>query len=109
MPLMFVPKGVSQTQFEVRAGSFAIGSVGTVMLLNAAGKAQQYRWHLTVSAAPPGFQRDGDAYSLEDANAAIEGAWQTWIASAGLLDGPDQTSNLPAKEHDKDSPNADLS
>lgn len=46
----------------------------------------QYRWHLTISAAPPDFKRDGHAYSLEDAKVAIEAAWQAWLAAAGLAE-----------------------
>jgi hypothetical protein len=84
---MFIAKSLTQTHLEVRAGAFAIGSISRVRLSSAAGDAkQEYSWHLTVSAAPPGFQRDGRARSLEDAKAAIEGAWQTWVMSAGLAD-----------------------
>ena len=80
--------------FEVRSGAFAIGTVGAVALSRTGGPQREYRLHLTVSAAPPGFQRDGRAYSLEDAKAGIEGAWQTWISAAGLTE-------LPAREaHD---------
>jgi hypothetical protein len=88
VPLTFIPKGTTQSYFEVRAGAFAIGTVGAVALSGAGGPQRQYRWQLTVSAAPPGFQRDGRAYSLEDAKAGIEGAWQTWISAAGLTELP---------------------
>lgn len=84
MPLIFVDKNTSLV--EVRAATFPIGTVSLVMRSAGSLKSVQYRWHLTVSASPPGFQRDGHAYSVEDAKTAIEHAWQTWITAAGLIE-----------------------
>jgi hypothetical protein len=100
VPLIFIPRGVSQTNFEIRAGSFTIGTVAKAKLSSVAGN-REFHWHLMVSAAPPGFQRDGHAYSLEDAKAGIEAAWQTWIAAAGLTD-PSSPPDGPGADHQAD-------
>ena len=65
---------------------------------STAEQSAQYRWHLTISAAPAGFQRDGHAYSLEDAKAGIEAAWQTWIEAAGLTELHNDNSNADATD-----------
>ena len=84
MPLIFVDKNACLV--EVRAATFPIGTVSLVMRSAGGLKSVPSRWHLTVSASPPGFNRDGHAYSLEDAKSAIEEAWQTWLAAAGLTE-----------------------
>src|SRR4249920_1295596 len=96
MPLSFISKNTSQ--FEVRAATFTIGTLHRVALSKDAEQSAQYRWHLAVSAAPAGFQRDGHAYSLDDAKAAIEAAWQTWIEAAGLTERPISNSNPDAPD-----------
>ena len=82
MPLTFIEKNTSLT--EVRVATFTIGTLNRVAMSSNAEKPAPYRWYLAVSAAPAGFQRDGHAYSLEDAKAAIEAAWEAWIEAAGL-------------------------
>lgn len=85
MPLNFFAKNTAMV--EVRAATFPIGTITTLMQPKAGGGPPvEYRWHLTISAAPAGFIRDGRTSSLEDAKAAMENAWQTWVSSAGLTE-----------------------
>ena len=87
MPLIFIEKNTSL--IEVRAATFPIGTLSLVTRSLAAAPrlmSVQYRWHLTISAAPPDFKRDGHEYTVEDAKVAIEKAWQMWLAAAGLIE-----------------------
>jgi hypothetical protein len=91
MPLIFIAK--NSFMFEVRAETFPIGALSMVRQPSAgAGGPIEYRWFLSISAAPAGFKRDGHAYSLDDAKAAMEASWQTWLTAAGLTE---KTQNAP--------------
>ena len=91
MSLMFVPKGAFNSHFEVWAGTFAIGRVSRVVL--PSGHTREWRWYLTISAAPPGFQREGTTQSVEQAKEAAEQSWQAWVEAAGLIERPGAPSS----------------
>ena len=99
MSLTFVPKGVSTSHFEVWAGKFAIGRISRVVL--PSGHTLKWRWYLTISAAPPGFQREGNAQSVEHAKEAAEKSWQAWVEAAELLEWPSVASDdVPEDQKD---------
>jgi hypothetical protein len=104
MPLTFVPKGAFNSHFEVWAGTFAIGRISRVAL--PSGHTREWRWYLTISAAPPGLQREGTAQSVELAKGAAEQCWRAWVEAAGLT----ERSSPSSGEETEDSKNApDLS
>ena len=89
MPLIFRDKGASKsgTQFEAVSGALCIGYVGKEVLSSTAGREQQWRWTLYIgSAAPPVLERHGHTSSSDEAKAALERNWQTWLKAAGLRD-----------------------
>jgi hypothetical protein len=55
------------------------------MIFNAAGKVQQYRWLLTVSAAPPGFQRTVTPTRLKTRRPALKVLGERGSPRLGLL------------------------
>ena len=78
MPLSYRDQDTSGTHFDVLCGSL-LG-----MIHKSAARALHWRWTFAVSPAPPGFEHDGNADTLKDAQAAVERNWRAWLIAAGL-------------------------
>ena len=82
MTLSYRDRDTSDTHFDVLCGSLRIG-----MIYRGTARALHWRWTFFVSQmAPPGFEHDGNADTVEDAKAAVERNWRAWLKAAGLSD-----------------------
>jgi hypothetical protein len=84
--LVYIDKGTSGTQIDVRTGNISVGQIGKEMFSQTAGGGPRWRWYLKIDhhAAPDGFVRDDYAASLDEAKALIERNWLLWLEAAGL-------------------------
>jgi hypothetical protein len=84
MTLSFRERGASGTQIDVVVGSLCIATLYKAKLLARASKDEPWRWTFFLTAAPPGFEHQGDAASLAEAKGRVAESWAVWIAAAGL-------------------------
>ena len=85
MPLTYRDRGFSGTQIDVIAGDVRIATLWNNNARRSSG-GEEWRWTFTMSAGPAGFAVQGEADSKADAQAAIAGTWERWVAAAGLLE-----------------------
>lgn len=69
-------------RFAVYSGELMIGLLNEMTRVPVAG---QWIWALSGTRQhPPGFVRDGNARTLDEARAAHAACWQAWVTWAGL-------------------------
>ena len=88
MTLTTRERGASGTQIDAIAGNLC---VATLYKASPPAKASskgadgvQWRWTFFITAAPPGFEHQGDAASLAEAKGRMAESWSAWVAAAGL-------------------------
>jgi hypothetical protein len=81
--LTYRDRGAGGTQLDVMSGSLNICFLRMAsQSTETRGEIWEWSWHVWVG--PPGFQIHGRASSKHEAEKTIEGAWQQWVAAAGL-------------------------
>jgi hypothetical protein len=85
MPLTYRDRGFSGTQIDVMSGEVRIATLWKNKSRTSSGR-EEWRWTFTMSAGPGAFAIQGEADSKADAQAAIAGTWERWVAAAGLIE-----------------------
>jgi hypothetical protein len=84
MTLSYRDRGASGTQIDAIAGNLCIATLYKAASPAKASKDEPWRWTFFLTAAPPGFEHQGDAASLAEAKGRVAESWAVWIAAAGL-------------------------
>ena len=89
MTLTYRDRGASGTQIDAVAGNLCIATLYKASPPAKASSSKgandlQWRWTFFITAAPPGFEHQGDAASLAEAKGRVAESWSAWVAAAGL-------------------------
>ena len=84
MSLTYRDRGAGGTQIDVVAGDLCVATLYKASSPAKASKDTPWRWTFLLTAAPPGFEHQGDAASLAEAKGRLAENWSVWVAAAGL-------------------------
>ena len=93
MPLTYLAQGRSGIAWDVISGSLVVARLQKQRMTAGARRLgiEQWDWTFHLIVKPEGFLTRGSARSLDEAKAAVERLWQSWVHAAGLVDpGADQ-------------------
>jgi hypothetical protein len=84
MSLTYRDRGASGAQIDAVAGSLCVATLYKASMPAKASNSTPWRWTFFLTAAPPGFEHQGDAASLAEAKGRVAESWSIWVAAAGL-------------------------
>jgi|SoiMethySBSTD1v2_1073268.scaffolds.fasta_scaffold559297_2 hypothetical protein len=84
MPLTYRDPGSAGTQIMVYIGRVRIAHIRK-QVLSPLGKSVRWQWEFSFgNAVPAELQHRGHADTFEEAKAAVERNWRSWMQAAGL-------------------------